>query len=145
MDNQDKIKDKRLFYKLNLAQRLLTRYVDREINQRLGISVVQSAALFYLMNNDGCLFKDLSNVLLQTKSAITTLVERMKKNGLIVIKKSNNDKRASNIYLTDKGREIGNMAKPMTSELNQKLTENFSNEEVEIIHRFLDNIIDGYK
>lgn len=144
MNDEKKIKDRRLFYKINLSQRILTKHVDREIRQKLGISTIQAAVLFYLIENDGCHFKDLSSVLLQAKSAITTLVLRMKKNGLIIIKQSEHDKRASNIYLTDKGRELGKEATPLVKGLNQTLLDDFSREESDIIHRFLDKIISDY-
>ena len=145
MIEKRKATDRRLFYKLNLSQRLLLKYVDREITQKLGVPVAQIAALFYLMKHDGCLFKDLSDVLLQNKSATTTLVERMEKNGLIVKRKSPQDGRASNIYLTAKGRDISRQARPLVAEYNQDLLQRFSDTEIEIVHRFLDTIIENYR
>lgn len=137
--------DKRLFYKLNVAQRLLLKYADKESRQKLDVSITQTGAIFYLMKNDGCLFKDLSKVLMQNKSAITTLVERMEKNGLIIKKKSETDGRASNIFLTDKGRNISQNALSLMAEFNHGILDKFSNEEIVIIHRFLDTIIEDYK
>ncbi len=145
MSKKNTIADKRLFYKLNISQRLLLKYVDREITNKLGIPVIQTAALFYLLKHDGCLFKDLSDVLFQNKSAITTLVERMEKNGLIVKKSSETDGRASHIFLTDKGRDINKQAQLIVAEYNSKLLNQFTVSEIEVIHRFLDTIIANYR
>lgn len=137
--------DKRLFYKLNVAQRLLLKYADRKSRRALGVSITQTGALFYLMKNDGCLFKDLSEILMQNKSAITTLVERMEKNGLIIKKKSEIDGRASNIFLTDKGRDISKNALSLMADFNHGILDKFTKDEVVIIHRFLDTIMEDYK
>jgi len=144
MSEESIITDKKLFYKLNISQRILLKYVDRNITNKLGVPVIQIAALFYLLKHDGCLFKELSHLLFQNKSATTTLVERMEKNGLIVKKKSDTDGRASHIFLTDKGRDISKKAKPLVAEYNSDLLERFTDDEIAVIHRFLDTIIEEY-
>jgi DNA-binding MarR family transcriptional regulator len=136
--------DNRLFYKLNIAQRILLKYIDKEINNKLGIPVVQATALFYIFQNNGCLLKDLSAALLQNKSAITTLVERMEKNGLIVKKDSESDGRASQLFLTEKGRCLCTQAQPLVLEYGQHMLEDFSDSEIHTIHRFLDTLIRKY-
>lgn len=145
MSENNSANDERLFYKLNMAQRILFKYADREMNHRMGVPVTQTAVLFFLLKHDGCLFKDISNVLFQNKSATTTLVERMERNGLIVKKKSETDGRATHIFLSDKGRDISKMALPLVTEFNRDLQERFSGDEMEVIHRFLDTIIEGYQ
>ncbi len=137
--------DKRLFFKLNKAQRLLLNYFDHEATDLLGVSITQIATLFYLRSNDGCLLKDLSIELSQNKSAITTLIERMGKNGLIQKVASEKDGRASHIFLTEKGRTVSEQALPIVKENNKKLTDQFTTEEIEIINRFFDRIIEIYK
>jgi len=138
------VKNKRLFYKFNIAQRILFKYVNREMINRLGIPVTHLAALFYLLQHDGCLQKDLTAVLFQNKSATTTLVDRMIKNGLIYKTDSEDDGRASHIYLTDKGRSIAKQAPPIVAEYNKKLLDQFTASEIEVIHKFLDTIIENY-
>lgn len=138
------VNDKRLFYKLNIAQRILLKYVNREMTNKLGVPVIHIAALFYLLQNDGCLQKDLSTVLFQNKSATTTLVERMMKNDLIYKTNSEDDGRASNIYLTDKGRSIAKQAPPIVAEYNKKLMDKFTASEIKVVHKFLDTIIENY-
>ncbi|MCB9481403.1 MAG: winged helix-turn-helix transcriptional regulator [Desulfobacteraceae bacterium] len=144
MSEKRTVIDKRIFYKLNISQRLLMKYFDREMLDKLGASVNQIAALFYISQNNGCLFKDLSNVLFQNKSATTTMVERMIKNDLIEKKNSETDGRASQIFLTDKGWKISHKAGPIVKLYNDRLMEKFDKNEIETIHKFLDFIIENY-
>ena len=145
MLRKSKESDKRLFYKLNMAQRLLLKFVDREFTDRLGVPAAQTAALFYLMKHDGCQLKALSDALMQNKSATTTLVDRMERNGLVVKKPSETDGRAWNLYLTDKGLDTGRQAKPLVARYNRRLLKPFSDADTRVIHRFLDTIIENYR
>lgn len=134
-----------LFFKLNLAQRTLMKWVDREMLEKVGGSATQIAALFYLLENDGCLLVDLSRELLQNKSAITTLVERMEKNLLLTKVPSLTDKRAFQLFLTAKGKEMGQMALPFVAVYNNQLSDGFDNNELTVITRFLDNVISRFE
>ncbi|WP_136799059.1 MarR family winged helix-turn-helix transcriptional regulator [Desulfosediminicola ganghwensis] len=130
-----------LFFKLNLSQRVLIKWVDREMTDLVGATTTQIAAILYLMENDGCQPVDLSRELLQNKSAITTLAERMEKKGLIYRAPSAKDGRASILHLTEKGREIGIKAIPYISEYNRELMKGFSEVEVAVIDRFFESIM----
>lgn len=134
-----------LFFKLNLSQRILLKWVDREMTGTVGATTTQIAAIFYLMNNDGCLLVDLARELLQNKSAITTLVERMDKNELIRKKPSLTDGRAYQLFLTDKGKAIGQQALPYVSAYNSELVKDFTPEEIAVIDRFFDTIIQRFE
>lgn len=134
-----------LFFKLNLAQRILVKWVDKELTAGVGATTTQVAALFYLMENDGSLLVDLSRELLQNKSAITTLVERMERNGLVTKQPSDTDRRATHIYLTEKGLEIGKQALPIAATYNDELVKEFTRKEVETINRFFDSIIQRFE
>ncbi|NTW76221.1 MAG: winged helix-turn-helix transcriptional regulator [Syntrophaceae bacterium] len=113
--------------------------------EKVGGSATQIAALFYLLENDGCLLVDLSRELLQQKSAITTLVERMEKNRLLRKVPSPTDKRASQLYLTNKGKEMGQMALPFITVYNTELSADFNEKELSVIVRFLDCVISRFE
>lgn len=121
------------------------KWVDREMLEKVGGSATQIAALFYLLENDGCLLVDLSRELLQQKSAITTLVERMEKNRLLRKVPSPTDKRASQLFLTTKGKEMGQMALPFITVYNTELSADFNEKELSVIVRFLDCVISRFE
>lgn len=134
----------RFFYKLSISHRLLIKWIDRETLNRYGVSSTQLAVLFFLLKKDGCLLKELSEELFQNKSAITTLVERMEKNALLRKESSRTDGRAFQLFITPKGKTIGNEALSLLSDFNAVLTDGFSAKEMETINRFFDTIIDNF-
>lgn len=133
-----------LFFKLNLVHRILIKNVDREMANQVGATSTQIAAIFYLLENDGCQLVDLSRELLQNKSAITTLVERMIKNGLLIKRPCARDGRASRLYLTEKGKATGKAALPHVVDYNRQLAEDFSPAELDTLHRFFDNVMQRF-
>lgn len=134
-----------ILFRLNLAQRTLMKWIDREMQEKIGGSATQIAALFYLLENDGCLLVDLSRELLQNKSAITTLVERMEKNDLLRKVPSQTDKRASQLFISTKGRELGMSALPFVTAYDRILADGFSKGELDVIARFLDTVINRFE
>ena len=139
------LKKHQVLLKLNLAQRTLMKFVDKDVREKTGATATQLAAIFYLMENDGCQLVDLSRELLQNKSAITTLAERMEKNGLIRKAQSSTDKRASQLFLSSKGNRCGKKALPLIALYDSELTKGFNNKELAIITSFLSKIIDTFE
>ncbi len=133
--------DRRLFFKFNRSQHLLYNYLEKECRKKLGITPGQLGAIFYLMKNDGCLQKELATGLQLNKPAVTGLSVRMEKAGLITRADCSRDGRASRIHLTDDARIIAGKAFPLLAELNRFLTADFSEKEIETVHRFFDSIL----
>jgi MarR family transcriptional regulator, organic hydroperoxide resistance regulator len=133
--------DRRLYYKLNQAQHLLSKIVDAECDRAFGIKTAQIGAVFFLLNHDGCMLKEISAGLGLNNSAITTLVDRMENGGLVTREACSVDGRSYRIHLTEKAKSIGQKAIPVAKELNSMLAEGFSDEEIDTVIRFLDSII----
>ena len=133
--------DRRLYYKLNQAQHLLSKRVDAELAGALGIKTAQLGAVFFLLEHDGCMLKEISAGLGLNNSAITTLVVRMEKGGLLTRESCSVDGRSYRIHLTSKAKSIGQKAIPVAKELNSMLAQGFSDEEIDTVIRFLDSII----
>ena len=133
--------DRRLYYKLNQAQHLLSKRVDTELAGALGIKTAQLGAVFFLLEHDGCMLKEISAGLGLNNSAITTLVVRMEKGGLLTRESCSVDGRSYRIHLTNKAKSIGQKAIPVAKELNLMLAQGFSDEEIDTVIRFLDSII----
>jgi len=132
--------DRRIYYKLNQAQHILSKRVDAELAGNLGIKTVQLGAVFFLLEHDGCMLKELSAGLGLNNSAITTLVVRMEEGGLLRRESCSIDGRSYRIYLTKKAKSIGQKAIPFAKELNTRLAQGFSEKEIDTVIRFLDSI-----
>lgn len=133
-----------LIFKLNLTQRVVLKWLDRQMLEAVGATYTQVAVLLYLMENDGCSQVELSKTLLQNKSAITTLVDRMIKNELLVKSASKKDGRMHVLHLSPKGRQVGERAIPYIDEYNRELTKEFATGEKEVINRFFDSATERF-
>ena len=114
--------------------------VNAELAYTLGIKTAQLGAVFFLIDHDGCMLKELSAGLGLNNSAITTLVIRMEEAGLLTRESCSIDGRSYRIYLTKKAKSIGQKAIPMTKELNKRMTQGFTGKEIDTVIRFLDSI-----
>lgn len=133
--------DKRIYYKLNMARHLLSKRVDSILEKRLGIKSVQVGAIFFLLTNDGCMLGELSAGLNLNNSAITGLVSRMEKAGLLKKVPCSVDGRSFRLFLTKKAKQIGKKAFPLMTQFNQRLYSGFTETELEVVNRFLDSAI----
>jgi DNA-binding MarR family transcriptional regulator len=128
-----------------MAQHRMFKFADTHCEDRLGIPVTQAAALMFIAKNEGCLQKVLSQALGLNNSAVTGLVGRMLKNEIIERKPCEEDGRASRLFLSEKGKSKLPEIFPLIQEVNEKLSEEFSEEELEIVSRFLNKVIDIFK
>jgi DNA-binding MarR family transcriptional regulator len=133
--------DKRLFFLLNMAQRKLFNYVDKACEDALDTSVTQLAALLYIVKNSGCLQKDVAKALSLNKSAVTGLIVRMEKNELLERVVSDEDARAIKLYPTPEGVQKTLDLMPFIDELNDLFSEDFTEEEIKTVLKFLNFVI----
>jgi DNA-binding MarR family transcriptional regulator len=87
------------------------------------------------------MLKELSSGLGLKNSAITGLVSRMEKAGLINRVSCSADGRSYRISLTEKARVIGRKGIPLTVQLNERMARGYTTEEVNLIIRFFDSLI----
>jgi DNA-binding MarR family transcriptional regulator len=124
-------------------QRLMTR-LDQALLQTAGITAAQSGALYYLKENDGCLFTELSSALGLDKSAITGLVDRLENKKLVERRLTPADRRAISIVLTAAGRDAANRCLKVSKEFNNAITEGLSEQEIEAFSKILQKIISKF-
>jgi DNA-binding MarR family transcriptional regulator len=136
--------DRRIFFLLNLAQKKLFKHVDDVCEAELDTSVVQLGALMYLVKSPGCLQKDVAKALQLNKSAVTGLITRMEKNGLVSRTVPDHDARAIVLNVTSKGSEKVTALKPMIDTLNAEFTNEFTEEELTTVLRFLNFILQKF-
>ncbi|MDP2537112.1 MarR family winged helix-turn-helix transcriptional regulator [Alteromonas stellipolaris] len=132
--------DKRLIYHLNLARHSMMKHLDIGTKSALGISATQLTALMTLKKHNGLLMKDLATILMLDKSAVTGLAKRMQANGLILRTRHESDARASLLTITDKGEHLISEGVGLLKAFNVELTDGFSEQEMEVILRFLNHV-----
>lgn len=131
----------RIFHLMQLAHRALFRAADQVLQRDVGISAVQQGALFVVSQTDPCHPSDIARALDLNKSAVTTLVARLEKAGLVTRKGDPADGRAQLICLSAKGAETIRRSLPLTQKENAALLAGFSGDEIAVIERFLNQVI----
>lgn len=125
--------DRRLIFLLNVAQRRLQRWLAGQG----GVTAAQSGLLFALGRRDGVLIGEAAAALDLGMPGISGLVDRMIEAGLIEKRADPNDGRAWRLWLTPSGRKALVRAKAGVADLNARLTDGFTDAEIDIVARWL--------
>lgn len=102
----------------------LTRRIINYYNNRfkdLGITLSQSFVLLSLLEQDGCSVKTIASVLQLDSPAVTGLVDRLVKQGLVSRQEDPNDRRSTLVFLTPEGRTTAEEAAIRARELDPLL------------------------
>lgn len=129
---------------MNMAQRKIFNYTDKVCEEALDVSITQLAALMHIAKHSGCLQKDVAKALALNKSAVTGLIIRMEKNGLLERASCEKDARAIKLFPTPAGVQKTLDLMPYIDELNSIFTEEFSDEEINTVLRFLNFILNRF-
>jgi DNA-binding MarR family transcriptional regulator len=131
--------DRRLIFLLNVAQRRLQRWLAAQ-RPAGGVTAAQSGLLFVLGRRDGVLIGEAGAALDLGMPGISGLVERMVEADLIEKRADPNDGRAWRLWLTPAGKKALARSKAGVAELNARLTEGFTDTEIEIVARWLTSL-----
>jgi DNA-binding MarR family transcriptional regulator len=131
--------DRRLIYLLSVAQRRLQRFVAAQAKAG-GVTSAQSGLLFVLGKRDGILVGEAGSALDLGPPGISGLAERMVEAGLIDKRADPDDGRAFRLWLTPAGRRALERSKIRVAELNARLTEGFSDAEIDVVARWLTSV-----
>ncbi|HVJ93247.1 MAG TPA: MarR family transcriptional regulator [Labilithrix sp.] len=133
--------ERRLFLLLNRAQHALKSYVDAEALKETGLTSAQMSVLLYLAKHDGCLLKELGEGLGLKNAAMTGLVARTESTGCCRRRESPEDGRATQVFLTPKGRATLAKVARLNDDLNRLLREGYSDEDIDLVLRFLNDVL----
>lgn len=84
--------------------------------------------------------KDVEEEFYLKPSTVSVLLRRMEKNGFIIRKVSDSDKRQRHIQLTAKASELIEIVQVYTSNVHNRLTKDLSDEELLSLSRFLKKV-----
>ncbi len=93
--------------------------------------------LLIVMNNPGMTQNELGSAMNVLKSSVSKAVRYLINNKLINLVQDESDKRRNCLYITAKGESLAREYLEFLIDLNAKLLEGFSNEEIELFKRML--------
>lgn len=130
--------DNRLMFLMSKAQFKLTNYLKSEFKaQGINISPGQMGILFLLQQQDLRSMSELSKILEIDNSAITRLIDRLEKSGLVIRRSNPEDRRQYLIGITGEGMQQAVKAKKISRTANDKIREGFSDQEIEVFQRVM--------
>ena len=102
--------------------RVVLKYADRHFYLTLHISLAKHMVLQSLFLNKGTMtLSDLATFTSTERHNITTLVNRLKKDGLVTARRDRQDRRFVNITITDEGSSVLTKAWPVARQISETL------------------------
>lgn len=108
--------------------------------QKHGLAPAQWGALKKLCRNDGLTISELSEKMFLKNSTMTTLIDRMERDGLVYRVRTREDRRIVRIFLTDKGITLNNQLPDFDKEVEKILDSNMSKDEIETLIALLNKL-----
>jgi len=124
---------------LNRAQRALQRWIEARPEAWDGISAAQVGLLFVLQSRreEGAPIGEIAAELGVAPAAVTNLSKRMQAAGMVERVADAGDARLTRLQMTDAGANAGARAGAVLVELNARLSEGFTPEELQTVARWL--------
>ena len=133
--------DRRLFLLIEIAARRLNREADKRLKDEAGVSAAQAGVLFLLLRRGQRRMGGLSKTLSLNPPAVTGLIDRMVKAGLVTRKTDKTDGRGAMVALTDKGSAAAERADIVLRELNTVLESRLGEDVSDTLHDALTRIV----
>lgn len=136
---------RRMILLLNQARHSLMTQLDAQCKAQLGVSAVQLTALFVLHERNGCQMNELAASLMLDNSAVTGLVKRMQRAGLIEKRRCEEDGRAWRLYITRRGQGLSAKGYGLMQQVNHLMNQGFSESELQTVERYLNQLKTVFK
>jgi DNA-binding MarR family transcriptional regulator len=138
--------DDRLIYLLSIAQQALKDHTNKTIADKGGkVTLAQAAILFLLRKQDGRYMSEMGQLIGVDNSAMTRLVDRLEKAGLVKRQIDPENRRAISILLTPAGREEAVGALTVIKSINEEIKKDYSPAEVDAFKKILGGILQKFK
>lgn len=135
--------DRRLFLLLEIAARRLNRDADARLKATVGVTAAQAAVLFLLSRRGERRMGEIGDMLSLNPPAVTGLINRMENLALVEKRPAADDKRASVVTMTEKGRALADAADIVLRDLNTELEHRLGEADSDMLHRVLTGLAVG--
>ena len=127
---------KHICFNLGRVMRRVYNYYEKRLTS-FGLTVPQYFVFNALWMGDGISIGELVERVFLDSSTLTGIIDRMERSGYVERRDNPDDRRAILIFLTPKAREVGPSILKFADELDAKLREPFSTQEVENFERVI--------
>ncbi|MEI6127883.1 MAG: MarR family transcriptional regulator [Pseudomonadota bacterium] len=135
-----KIKFKNVNDLIGIIHRCMRRFFESQM-KKYDITPPQFEVLLTLWNEDGIVLSELGRRLSRDGPTITGIIDRMEKKKLVVRKRSMQDRRVIQVYLTPYAWEIKENLMKMQMDAGSEITCNFSVQDITCLEEMLQEIL----
>jgi DNA-binding MarR family transcriptional regulator len=128
-------------YLLSRVRSTMWNMVTQHTTAELGITSTQASIVFMLAVGPGLTAADLAREYGIDASAVTRLIDRLEKRGLISRVRSDEDRRVVRLALTDEGRAMADKIPAIFTRVLDKLLGGFTPEEVGFLKSMLRRVL----
>jgi len=116
----------------------ILKYADAHLYRKARLSISKLVVMRAIASNNGVITpSELAEWTQTERHNITTVVERMKRDGLIRTERNPRDRRFVNVSLTDKGREVLMQAMPVAREIVDQVMSSISEDDAVLLEKSL--------
>ena len=113
------------------------KYTDARL-YKVGLSTIKLIVLRVLAFKGGTMTPSaIARWTLRERHNITTLIDRMKRDGLVKTRRNRTDRRSINITLTKKGRELLEEHTPLTRDIIDQIMSSISEDDAALLEKLL--------
>jgi len=141
MDTQKFVNEDCMSYFIGKTVQSIKNLVFREFKAKnFNITPEQWAVMSYLHKEDGLYQKQIADFLYKDKPTVTRILDILEKRNLIIRISDEKDRRKFKIYLTQDGKDTVAQLIPIAKEIQFKIKENISQNEIETLKIILNKI-----
>lgn len=134
------MQEKYIVYFVSKTKKKMMKFIENQLQEKGINDLVPSYGniLTVLYDHEGAMsLKDIGELLGKEKSTITTLVNKLQKQGYVDKVKGQEDRRNTYVCLTEKGKEIESKFREISTEVQNTAYRNFTEEEKKELLRLL--------
>jgi DNA-binding MarR family transcriptional regulator len=134
--------DRRLLFVLQRASRAAIGHANELTFDTLGVSATQLGILSYLAKHPRSTMTEVANLFDLNKSAVSSMISRLERAGLVTRVSDPKDARSNLVSLTSKGESIRESSIPVIKRVMAEITAGFTASDLDIVYRFLNVVIE---
>lgn len=131
-------------YLMSRVKSVMTNLVTQRTQEELGITGTQASMLFMIAGGKCWTSAELAREYGIDASAVTRLLDRVEKRGLLSRVRSVEDRRVVRLELTDEGRALAERLPPIFRSVLDQVLDGFTPEEVGFLKSMLRRILSNY-
>ncbi len=117
---------------------IVLKYADAHFYRKTGLSAMKFIVLNALAVNGGSMRpSEIAEWTYRERHNITTLVDRLKRDGLVKTNRNSKDRRVTTVTLTDKGQHVLSEATPVSREIVKEVMRSFSEDDAVLLEKQL--------